>query len=278
MSPPDLHTLAGAYAVDALDDDERQAVESHLAECAECAQEVRKLQAAAAKLGAAEETAPPPRMREAVLARISDVRQLPPDADGDGGLRRGHGDPGGGPQSGRGGHGSGAVPLQDRRRPGRPLSGWIGAIAAAVLLAAAITLGAVSVNLNNKLDDERAELAEVSRVLTAPDAHVVPGKVPGPGRDGRGSVVASQQLDSAVFAASGLPAPADGRTYQLWFVGADRSARSAGLFRPNANGQAAPRVLDGDLGNAQAVALTDEPAGGSPQPTSPPLLALELTA
>jgi Anti-sigma-K factor rskA/Putative zinc-finger len=267
---PEQHTLTGAYAVGALTGDERAAFESHLAECAECAQEVRELDATAARLGAAEETAPPPRMRAAVLARISEVRQLPPDADGDGGLPRKHGDPGGG-------HGPGAIPLQGRRRrPGRPFSTWISSIAAAVLLAVAIALGAVSVNLYRDLDHLRAQSGEVSRVLAAPDARTVSDPVGGAGQSSRGSVVFSEQLDSAVFAATGLPAPPDGRTYQLWFVGAD-GARSAGLFHPDANGQVT-QVLDGDLGAAQAVAFTVEPAGGSEQPTSQPLLALQLTA
>ena len=37
----DIHALSGAYAVDALDDDERELFEQHLAVCPECRAEVR---------------------------------------------------------------------------------------------------------------------------------------------------------------------------------------------------------------------------------------------
>ena len=36
----DVHSLVGAYAVDAVDDQERAAFELHLAECPECTDEV----------------------------------------------------------------------------------------------------------------------------------------------------------------------------------------------------------------------------------------------
>ena len=77
---PDLHTLTGAYAVDALPDDERERFEDHLAVCAACEQEVRELQATAARLGAISVAAPPPSMRARVLAEIDSVRQEHPAA------------------------------------------------------------------------------------------------------------------------------------------------------------------------------------------------------
>ena len=46
----DLHTFAGAYALDALPDDDRRLFEGHLARCTDCVAEVRGLQAAAARL------------------------------------------------------------------------------------------------------------------------------------------------------------------------------------------------------------------------------------
>jgi anti-sigma factor RsiW len=75
---PDIHTLTGAYAADALSDDERRSFEAHLDECDACAQEVAELQATAAMLGAASFEPPPPSLRDAVLAEIDQVRQEPP--------------------------------------------------------------------------------------------------------------------------------------------------------------------------------------------------------
>jgi anti-sigma-K factor RskA len=259
--------MTGAYALGALTGEERRAVESHLAECAECAQEVREFEATAARLGAAEETAPPPRMRAAVLSRIAEVRQLPPDVGGDGGLPERPDGPGGPDRPG-------PIPLQGRRRSaGRAPSTWIAAAAAAALIAIAAVLGAVAINLNNELREQRAQSAEVRQVLAAPDARALSGGV---GSGGRGSVVYSEEAGRAVFVATGLPAPPSGQTYQAWYVDGD-NPRSAGVFQPDSSGDVT-QVLEGDLGAAQAVAFTVEPAGGSTQPTSDPVLALELPA
>ena len=50
---PDVHALAGAYALDALPADEQQRFERHLASCEACAEEVRGLAETAALLGEA---------------------------------------------------------------------------------------------------------------------------------------------------------------------------------------------------------------------------------
>ena len=57
----DIHGLVGAYAVDAIDEQERGAFELHLAECPECQAEVASLRAAAASSATCSEAAPPRR-------------------------------------------------------------------------------------------------------------------------------------------------------------------------------------------------------------------------
>lgn len=66
----DLHTLTGAHVLHATSDTERVAFERHLSGCVPCAQEVRELRETATRLGLAAATAPPPHLRQAVLARI----------------------------------------------------------------------------------------------------------------------------------------------------------------------------------------------------------------
>jgi anti-sigma-K factor RskA len=88
-------------------------------------------------------------------------------------------------------------------------------------------------------------------------------------------VVVSPSLGSAVFIADEVAGVPDGRTYQLWLIGADGSATSAGTFTPGSNGRAAV-VLSGSLADTAAVGVTVEPDGGSTQPTSEPVLALPL--
>ena len=67
----DIHALSGAYAVDALDDDERAQFEEHLAGCPACRSEVDSLREAAALLAETTVTAPSAELRDRVLADIA---------------------------------------------------------------------------------------------------------------------------------------------------------------------------------------------------------------
>jgi Anti-sigma-K factor rskA len=67
--------------------------------------------------------------------------------------------------------------------------------------------------------------------------------------------------------AHNLPMPAAGRTYQLWLV-TPTGKISAGTFMPDTNGAAMVRATYALARDSlSAVAVTDEPAGGMPQPT-----------
>ncbi|NEA43456.1 zf-HC2 domain-containing protein, partial [Streptomyces sp. SID11385] len=74
----DSHLLTGAYALHALEPAEQAAFERHMAHCEACAQEVREFTETATKLGLAAAVNPPPGFKDAVMARIADVRQEPP--------------------------------------------------------------------------------------------------------------------------------------------------------------------------------------------------------
>jgi anti-sigma-K factor RskA len=82
--------------------------------------------------------------------------------------------------------------------------------------------------------------------------------------DGRGQLVVSR-----------LAPPASGHTYQAWLLAAHHSPRSAGLFGVTRSGRA--RVdLRGDLRGVSAVAVTEEPAGGTRGPTTTPIIVAPL--
>ena len=63
----ELHTLSGAYALDALSAEEAAAFRTHLDTCVACCEEVRELRAAAARMGAGEAIVPPAHLKERVL-------------------------------------------------------------------------------------------------------------------------------------------------------------------------------------------------------------------
>jgi len=69
------------------------------------------------------------------------------------------------------------------------------------------------------------------------------------------------------------PLPA-GRTYQLWLVPVNSEQISAGTFNTDANGRAVVQATHA-LAEAElsAIAITEEPTGGSPQPTGTILVA-----
>jgi anti-sigma-K factor RskA len=85
-------------------------------------------------------------------------------------------------------------------------------------------------------------------------------------------------LDAAkrqlVVATSGLPALPPGQVYQLWLIGPVRIV-SAGLLPTAQNGVTSPVVATGIV-KGDKLGLTVEPAPGTPQPTTTPILALPL--
>ena len=76
----DLHTLTGAYALDALDPgSELTRFNRHLERCQSCASEVRGFREVATAMAFAATTEPPPQMRDQVMAAVARTRQLPPE-------------------------------------------------------------------------------------------------------------------------------------------------------------------------------------------------------
>ncbi len=77
-----------------------------------------------------------------------------------------------------------------------------------------------------------------------------------------------------VFYASRLPALPAGRAYQLWLIrGSSPAIVSAGVFQPDARNRATVQFNSTALtAGVTAVAVTDEPEGGSPLPTGHKLL------
>ena len=68
MERAEIHDLSAAYALDALDADELEAFEEHLARCAECRENVASFQAASAELAYdVEAPAPSPALRDRIL-------------------------------------------------------------------------------------------------------------------------------------------------------------------------------------------------------------------
>ena len=266
---PDLHHLSGAYAVDALDEGERALFEQHLGGCADCRAEVAELSATAHSLSALTEEDPPPGLRAAVLSGISQVRPLPPLAGDDtrmppSGLgaasRHPESEPTAGAAPEKEDEGPGATVIPFRRRA----STWFAAAAAA----AVITVGGLAWSPWS----DPADTSPVAQVVAAEDAVRV-SRTQGPLT---ADLAYSRELGQAAISVAGLPPAPEGKDYQLWYVGTDEIARSAGLLTAGSDGRG-ELLLEGDANAAAAVGMTLEPAGGSRQPTTEPIVVLSLT-
>jgi len=256
----DLHHLSGAYAVDALDDAERAAFESHLLGCADCRAEVAELTAAGHSLAALTEATPPPSLRASVLSGISQVRPLPPlPEDAAAPVADAVFSVASGPVAAEA---SDAVVVPLRRRS-RAATWLAGAAAAAVIAVGGLVWSPWS--------NDSGTLSPVDQVVAAADAV----RVTSSKGELNAEVAYSRQLGRAAITVAGLPPAPEGKTYQLWFVGSDGVARSAGLLTPDADRRGS-MVLEGDPSAAAAVGMTVEPAGGSTAPTTDPLVVLAL--
>lgn len=189
----DLHHLAAAYALDALDESERVAFEAHYPTCDICRQEVEEFRATAGGLAAAASASPPPELRAQVLDEIGRTRQLPPIV--------------------------GTIAEARRRR--RPVTPVLLAAAAAVLL----VVGAVVVaGLRGG--------TSVEDVLAAPDA-VVTTLDPTPDASGGSfQVVWSAERGQVAVIANGLADPGPDSVYELWAI-VGETPIAAGLFGPD---------------------------------------------
>jgi anti-sigma-K factor RskA len=252
MTCEEARELAAAHALSALEPGEARALERHLADPGPhqgCLEAVARAQETALSLAAA-------------LA----VREAQPEP----GLWR-------------------AIEARTGEAPGRPWAtrrswpAWAAAVAAVVGLSLAGRAGlelrrerAAAGLAAAERDRAQAELAalraegalqaEALALLDRPGARVV-ALEPQPGQAGRAVAIVDLAGGRALVASRSLPARA-GKDYQLWVIRGAGPPRPAGFLRPAGQasaGEIDPALLRGAPPDALAVSL--EPAGGSPAPT-----------
>jgi anti-sigma-K factor RskA len=116
---------------------------------------------------------------------------------------------------------------------------------------------------------------EVLAILSAPDT-IVRVSQEGAAQPPQGKVFLNPKR-GVLLVASNLPPAPEGKTYEMWVIPAGGKPVPAGLFQTESNGTAV-HLQPGpvDVASAGAVAVTLEPAGGAPQPTSQPLIVAPL--
>lgn len=231
------HLLTGAHALGALPDAERDAFEAHLDRCRNCADELSGLRETAARLGAAVDRVFPLALRPRVLDAARHVRQAPPHSE---------------------------ITTDFSRRQGFRRAA---ALVAAACATAAVVAGAHSALTTAVITPVAASPhTRIGDLLAAPDLRLVPGTDPA------GTAAMSPGRDEMLLLAGGLRTLPRDRVYQLWLVD-EHGPRPAGTVRPA--GEVTSMLVDGVQGVGEAI-LTVEPAGGSPGPTSAPVLTVVL--
>lgn len=197
MTPTDnIHTLAGAYALDALDDLERARFEAHLDGCASCADEVASFHDTTALLGATDEVPVSPEFRSRVLEDIQHVRQV--------------------------------GPVTARMRGFAPR---VVSVAAAVLAVAVLSLSVVTAGLRSRVS-ELETYEDIAAILQAEDAVTLTEEVGA----ARLQVVASPGSGAGAVLANGMDEAPNGHAYQLWLITEDQQALPAGFLEVGDDG------------------------------------------
>jgi len=231
--------FVGAYLLGALPDDERQDFEGHLDGCTVCRAEVDSLRVASNALPASVEQLLPP---PALKDRIMAVVEAESEL-----LAAASGS---------------RADLPERRRRRFSLPSLRPATALAVVVA---VLG-IGVLVGGQLKD------------SGPSTQTITAEV-NPDRAQGAQVRLVRTGDAAKLDVRGMPAPPEGRVYQVWLKREGREAPvpTSALWVPRNDGSASVDV-PGSLKDVEAVLVTGEPVGGSNAPTQlPPTITAPLT-
>ncbi len=238
-----------AHALGALEGEERAELEAHLARgCPTCTAEMERARWLVAQLAyLAPEAEPSSQMRRKILDTAAGRRI-------------------------------------SERRPWIPAWAWVGAAALALLAVVSLRetqrakqeLAALQEQVraareqNRALESDRELHQRALAILSAAGTKQVALK---PAQASLPEVRAYWNAGlGLVLSGHHVPVPTADRTWQLWVVPKKGKPISAGIFRPGPNGQVLflPQI-EAKMTDAAALAISQEPAAGSPQPTTPPV-------
>ncbi|HEY1825999.1 MAG TPA: anti-sigma factor [Acidimicrobiales bacterium] len=251
MSHDDACELLASLALDALDEDMRVTVEAHVETCAECQNELDELREVASALGTSVET-PPSGLWDHIASQLY-VQEGDRSDEA--------------PVLASGMFVPPAGVLANRR------SRRVRGVLSTVLLAAAAAIVALSLNLANesgRVSNLQSALASgaAQQALVTPGHHVV--RLTG-GNDRVLATFVVLRDGTGYLLHSNMPSLSEGKTYQLWGI-VNNKAVSVGIMGSH------PREVAFTLASSQPtqLAVTVEPAGGSPTPTTAVVATGEL--
>lgn len=242
MDGKSFDDLKEAYVLGALSDEERATVEAYLALHPERQAEIDDLSGVAGLLALAPpEQDPPADLRRRLMQVVESEATSPEPAE----------------------------------RSESPWFGWLWDFRNVALGAAALlVVGLLSWNvlLQGNVQDLRGEVEEARTADRAQETREIELGGTWAEQGARAEVTAIED-DRAILVVEDMPSMPENRTGQVWVIHDDEPEPS-GLLEQSGDTAAAPITIS--LKDADAIAVTVEPAGGSDEPTSDPVLVQEL--
>jgi anti-sigma-K factor RskA len=256
----EIHGATGSYVLNALDPSELDEFEAHLAVCPTCSQEVIEFCETAAELSLlASAPAPPPALKGSIMAAIGGVRVLPPEV------------PEAEPEPTVAPVAAPVAPVDELAARRQQRRARILSLAVAAVTVVALSLGGWVFSLVQQQQSQVASSNLETQLYSAPDVVIKPVTLP---NGAKGSFVASKSLNRAMFTSSDLPSPGANRAYQLWtLTGTAQAPTKVVPDNTLSGGTAVKQFFRGDIAGSTLVAISNEPEGGSPAPTTTPTSA-----
>jgi anti-sigma-K factor RskA len=238
-----------AYALGALEADEIRRIQAHLSTCANCRAILSEYQAVADGMMFAVPPQPAPAgLRTRLATQIA--------VEAAAGAKK-------------------ALPARPASRP-RPALQWLPlALGLAVVVLLAINV-ALAAQVRALQQQQQALLRlihndqEVLALVSQPGMRAVEIN----GSQGAGNLIIGQDGKTAVLFLQKLPELDANHTYQVWLIPSSGNPLSAGLFQAQAGQEVVPVLIRSPqpLSDFALVGITVEPSGGSPLPTTQPIL------
>lgn len=287
FSMAELRDMAPAYVLGALSADERAAFERALTSSSELAQEVSAYRSVVAHIGSSTEIKPPADVRARFLDRIASQRQA--SAEPAAPVAPSTAAPASRPFTISNGNASasGRSAMEKPKADRWWLTGIMAVGLAASLLFAfqrnsqVTSLTASLAQRDSLLQIKTVKLAQrdsaLNTVLEAERNLVLVNLTSAPDNGPGIQFFWNVKERRGVLHAFNLKPAAPGRTYQLWLIKDGKPVPSR-VFNADADqhGLVWGIELPENTKGVSALAITDEPTGGSPQPTTTPFLVGEL--
>lgn len=255
--------LTGAYVLHALTPEEEQEFERYLETSEQARQEVAELTDTATILAyAVDPVKPSAQLKNDLFAQLNRTPQVQPEAK----LQAAQSAQ---PVVKAAPQESNPVKPAEQKARNRWFNRQTVTLSAMAASVAIIAGGVVTTGIVGNMQTYQVQESALVSLMQAPDSHKTQTQLT---TGGTATVLWSTQDKTAAVMLHDAPALSQDKAYQLWYIGADGTARAAGLLP---EGSSTWKMLSGDMKTKDSIGLTVEPNTGSQQPTTKPVMVVD---